>query len=92
MACVVDAKKAGRHGRRLVDPRDGTQTALLCRSVFGSIGKYNLLPHAIVMEGSVSGFQSALQVLLKARAAAGEDSWMRLFSPRIHLYSHPLRK
>ena len=80
-----------RHQWQLEDPRDGTHSELLARSVFGLIGVYNVLPDCSIGEPSVQLFQRALQSILKERASASIDGWAALYSPRQPLYSHPVR-
>ena len=92
LAEPVTRQARRRHGFQLEDPRDGTHTEMLVRSALGLIGVYNLLPQACVDEPSVKGFQSALQCLLKERARLEQENWSQLFSPRQHLYSHPLHR
>ena len=84
-------KAARTHERQLEDPRKGSFPELLRRSAFGLVAVYNLLPSSVVQETSVKDFQSKLQNLLKERATAGCDDWQRTFSPRVHLWRHPLR-
>ena len=38
----------------------------------------------------VEAMQHELQMLLKFRAANGDDSWLHTFSPRVPLFEHPL--
>ena len=81
-----------KHPLQLVDPRSGSHSVLLTRSALGLIGVYNLLPSSTVGECSVPCFQSSLQAMLRARVSRGEDKWEQIFSPRLFLYSHPLRQ
>ena len=87
----VTRSESRRHRWQLEDPRDGSHSELLARSIFGLIGVYNLLPSRIVEEQSVQSFQRALQCVFKEQAAVFLDGWTVLFSPRQPMYSHPLR-
>ena len=59
--------------------------------MLGLVSVYNLLPKDIVEEsGTVSEFQSKLQILVMARARQGVDDWQQLLSPRWNIARHPL--
>ena len=61
-------------------------------SILGLVDVYNLLPAEVVQHVEVKKFQTELQGLLKLHAANGENQWEMLFSPRMELYNHPLRR
>ena len=61
-------------------------------SVLGLVDVYNLLPSDVVEIEDVHNFQSALQSLLKVHAKNGNSRWEDLFSPRLELHNHPLRR
>ena len=65
---------------------------ILGDSILGLADVYNLLPECIVQEPTVKNFQSALQDLVKDAAIAKTTSWELMFSPRLPLHSHMLKK
>jgi hypothetical protein len=79
-----------RHTRHLQDWRTASSTDLLCRSAFGLIAVYNLLPADVVAVDDVKIFQQRLQGLMKRCARNAVDGWENLYSPRLALHSHPL--
>ena len=81
---------ARRHDKQLEEPRKGCFPELLRRSALGLVAVYNLLPKAVVDQGTVKDFQRELQELLTKRAAAGCEDWRFTFSPRVSLWKHPL--
>ena len=72
--------------------RTGNFLAILANSVLGLVDVYNLLPEQIVAEDSVSKFQKGLQTHLIAVAKEGMPGWQNIYSPRLAVYAHPLRK
>ena len=61
------------------------------KSAFGLIDVYNLLPPAVVTEGStVQRFQGALQGMARQAACEKSGQWRSLFTPRWELRYHPL--
>ena len=68
-----------RHNKKLLDRIDGSQPAMLARSLFGLVYIYNLLPQRAVDVASVKEFQSCLQGALKVALRNGVDSWPALF-------------
>ena len=80
------------HSRQVREYRTGYFSELLSRSALGLASVYNLLPQAIVDAPDVSTFQRSLQSIVKIQAAAGKDGWSEFLSPRVPLYSHPIRK
>ena len=61
------------------------------RSALGLAAVYNLLPERAVAHNTVTGFQTELQDMLK-HAAATQEYWEHLFSPRTQLQHHPLHQ
>ena len=68
-----------RYNKQLLDRIDGSQPAMLARSLFGQVYIYNLLPQRAVDVASVKKFQSCLQGALKVALRNGVDSWPALF-------------
>ena len=60
-----------RHTLQLVDPIDGTQSALVERSVLGLVRYWNALPDDLVYSKNVNIFQSDLQQYAKHACASG---------------------
>ena len=79
-ACTRRVQAA--HGRQLVDLCDGTQSALLQRSVYGLVGVYNQLPAEMAQHTCVATFQKKLQDSAKERCRSGVENWKTLFSRR----------
>ena len=79
-----------RHNRHLVDLRKLRSMEIYNRSTIGLIWIYNLLPYHVVRHSTVKDLQSALHRLLKNVAISGYEDWHSLFSPRGHIYNHPL--
>ena len=79
------------HQRQLRDPRQSTHLNVVRRSALGLAAVYNMLPAEVVKRPCVKTFQQDLQALLKARASEGCENWPETFSPRLPLWSHPLR-
>ena len=67
-----------RHEKQLWDPIDGTETAMMRRSLFGRIYTYNLLPAIVVNANSVKRFQRQLQNGLRINCRSG-GAWSCLF-------------
>ena len=68
------------HSRQLQDLCDGSQSALLQRSVFGLVRVWNELPAQLVETECVSSFQGGLQHLAKTACFRGDDNWRTLFT------------
>ena len=81
-----------RHNRQLVTHRTGKFLEILANSALGLVDVYNLLPEQIVAEESVSNFQKGLQKHLIDVAKGGMPGWQNIYSPRLAVYAHPLRK
>ena len=69
------------HGRQLKDLCDGSQTALLQRSVYGLVRVWNRLPAQAVELKSTRNFQSYLQHQVRTACELGQDHWSELYSP-----------
>ena len=65
--------------------------AYIQRSALGLAAVYNLLPERVVAHNTVASFQSEMQNMLK-HAAATQESWEHIFSPRTQRHNHPLRQ
>ena len=81
-----------RHKLQLQSYRQGRFLERTGNSVLGLVDVYNLLPSEVVEIEDVHNFQSALQGLLKVHAKNGNLRWEDLFSPRLDLHNHPLRR
>ena len=81
-----------RHGMQLQSIRHGKFLEVTGRSILGLIDIYNLLPQEFIDETNVHEFQRKLQALLKTHAENNDLEWEMLFSPRVPLHSHPLRR
>ena len=84
-------KKREQHGQQLEEHRAGTHLNVVRRSALGLTAVYNLLPARVVKLENVKDFQKASQELVKERATEGCSDWRLTFSPRLPLYSHPLK-
>ena len=60
--------------------------------MLGLVDVYNLLPENIVAATDVSMFQTRLQRDLIHAAKGGVRDWQSLYSPRLTIYAHPLRR
>ena len=81
-----------RHNLQLESYRNGSFLERTEHSILGLVDIYNLLPVEVVKHEFVHDFQSALQGILKIHATNAGLRWEELFSPRLALHSHPLRK
>ena len=81
-----------RHRRQLVTHRTGHFLQILGDSILGLVDVYNLLPGYVVEATDVSNFQKRLQGHMVDAAKRGLVNWQDLYSPRLDLYAHPLRK
>ena len=81
-----------RHDVQLRSYRTGRYLDILGCSILGEIDIYNLLPASVVAAENVSVFQKRLQANLVMAAKGNEFGWKDLYSPRLPLYNHPLRK
>ena len=81
-----------RHGRQLQTHRQGQYLEILGNSILGLIDVYNLLPTHMVNESTVTGFQTELQKYLVKAATSEVHEWQNMYSPRLAIYAHPLRK
>ena len=79
-----------RHHLELCETRRGRFLELVRRSALGLVAVYNLLPKEVLAD-NVKDFQSKVQELVQARAAAGCEDWRYTLSPRIPLWRHPLK-
>ena len=79
-----------QHSMKLVDPRASSRSPLIKRSALGLVAVYNLLPHKVVCEKSVSAFQKGLQELIKSFVVTGHPKWSEVLSPRLLLMLHPV--
>ena len=57
------------------DPIDGCQSAAMCRSAFGKIYVYNLLPTAVAELPTVKAFEKMLQQGLKKACRTEVPAW-----------------
>ena len=69
-----------RHNKQLHDAIDGTNSAMMSRSLFGLVNSYNLLPQAVVDAKTTRAFQRCLQRGVKRAATNGVTDWERLLS------------
>ena len=69
-----------RHNRQLHDYRDGSDSRIFQRSIFGLINAYNLLPQCVVDLKSTHTFQHHLQRALKEAASIDGFVWKTLYS------------
>ena len=81
-----------RHDVQLRSYRTGRCLNILGNSIIGAIDIYNLLPASVVAADNVSTFQKRLQANLVIAANGNDAKWKELYSPRLPLYNHPLRK
>ena len=81
-----------RHNRQLETHRVGKYMEIVGNSMLGLIDVYNLLPSQIVAMETVQKFQGQLQIQLIEAAKRNEPNWRDLYSPRLAIYAHPLRK
>ena len=81
-----------RHSLQLITHRTGKYLKLLGDSILGLVDVYNLLPAYVVAAGDVSNFQKRLQGNMVDAARRGLLNWQELYSPRLAMYMHPLRK
>ena len=72
--------QGSRHSFQLYDPCDGSQSALLDRSVIGLIRVYNLLPQSVVDKCTLRDFQGALQALVIDELHTGRAGWEQCLS------------
>ena len=69
-----------RRNRQLHDYRDGSDSRIFQRSIFGLINAYNLLPQCVVDLKSTHTFQHHLQRALKEAASIDGFAWKTLYS------------
>ena len=81
-----------RHNRQLKTHRKGKFLDILGHSILGLADVYNLLPGYVVGVGDVSTFQKRLQQNLRTAAKLGAPQWQQMYSPRLPIYAHPLRR
>ena len=87
------SRRLGRnYSKRLVERSDLVRLDIGCRSIFGLIRIYNLLPDFVVHMNSVHDFQSALTGLLKEYVGLNFRDWALLYSPRLPIVGHPLSR
>ena len=77
--------------RKLIDPCRACRCPLIRRSALGLVAIYNMLPHSVTCEKSVSSFQKRLQDIVLSLATAGHPQWVQAFSPRLPVATHPLK-
>ena len=81
-----------RHDKQLVTHRTGNYLEILGNSILGLADVYNLLPADIVTAPDVHIFQQRLQKVLIENAKGERPGWQNMFSPRLPIYAHPLRR
>ena len=81
-----------RHSKQLETYRKGHFLEIVSHSILGLVDIYNLLPADVIEAKTVKNFQQRLQAMMKLSAYNGEGNWEFLFSPRMTLYNHQLRK
>ena len=81
-----------RHDVQLRSYRTGRFLDILGNSILGAIDIYNLLRASVVAAENVLAFQKRLQANLVIAANGNDAKWKELYSPRLPLYNHPLRK
>ena len=81
-----------RHNRQLETHRVGKYMEIVGNSLLGLIDVYNLLSPQIVAMETVKQFQGQLQIQLIEAAKRNDPNWRDLFSPRLAIFAHPLRK
>ena len=81
-----------RHNRQLQTHRTGKYLDILGQLMLGLVDVYNLLPANIVAATDVSMFQTRLQKDLIHAAKGGICDWQKLYSPRLAIHAHPLRR
>ena len=69
-----------KHNKQLCSHRSPRHLQLLARSALGLVDVHNLLLKHVVEQKSVEAMQHQLQMLLKFRAANGDDSWLHLLA------------
>ena len=69
-----------RHNKQLVDCCDGSQSALVARSVLGLVRVYNLLPQTVVNARSVKNFQKRVQTAVRTELKLGTEEWQTCLS------------
>ena len=71
----------------------GRNLEIMCRSAFGMIRVYNLLPQDFVEKADVKSFRSAFTQMVRDRLTCGDITWRFLSSSRHQLFNtHPLRR
>jgi len=78
------------HSKQLETQKTGKYLEAWKYSAQGLIDVYNSLPQKVVDYDDVTGFQSALQGILKTEAAAGNAAWQTIFSPRHEVWDNRL--
>ena len=81
-----------RHDKQLQSHRQENRLEMTAHSILGLADIYNLLPQRIVNNTCVHKFQRELQDLMKETATDRNLDWECMYSPRIPLHLHPLRR
>ena len=81
-----------RHDKQLQSHRQENFLEITAHSILGLADIYNLLPQRIVNNTCVHKFQRELQDLMKETATDRNLDWECMYSPRIPLHLHPLRR
>ena len=71
------------HEKALFDPIEPGHPAILRRSIYGMIGRFNRLPAHIVNSRTVQIFQRRLQH--KAKSSAGQPGWPEMFRTGVYI-------
>ena len=80
-----------RHDKQLLTYRIRSFLESTTNSILGLVDIYNMLPAGIVATEDVHAFQAKLQSIMKVQSATNGE-WENMFSPRLPLHSHPLRR
>ena len=80
-----------RHDKQVVTYRTGSFLESTAHSILGLVDVYNMLPAGIVATDDVHAFQAKLQALMKLESSRNSD-WETMYSPRLALHNHPLRR
>ena len=75
------------HTKQIYDhmPEYKFRRVMFCRSLFGMVTIYNLLPQYVVDCPTVSLFQKELTKIAKARCLNGVADWHLSFSTSVHV-------
>ena len=79
------------HDKQIATFRNGTFLETTSHSILGLVDIYNLLPPGTIETDDVHIFQAKLQSIMKVQSATNGE-WETMFSARLPLHSHPLRR